>query len=41
MTAILLSFYTFGDTLGYILTWVFGILFTIMFIYAMVKYMKP
>ncbi len=41
MSAILLSFYTVGDKLGYVFTWIFGLLFAAMFIYAMIKYMKP
>ncbi len=40
MNTLLLSFYTFGDTFGYIATWFFGLLFAVAFIYAMVKYMK-
>lgn len=41
MTVFLNSFYNIGDKIGYYGCWFFIILFGLMFLYAMVKYVKP
>ncbi|WP_262509823.1 MULTISPECIES: hypothetical protein [Chitinophaga] len=41
MTVFLNSFYEIGNKIGHYGCWFFIILFGLMFLYAMVKYVKP